>query len=183
MLINGKLILRIIEEKDLEIIRNWRISKDIRDSFEDKTIISKLQQQKWYEKISLDNSQYFFIAENNNESFGVLNIQNIKFKHRTATVGWYFIKEKNVSSLIIQSVMLLLDYAFDELNIRKIYSDVLETNNSALSFNSKIGFEVEGIRKKHIFHNGKYIDLILVGMFHENYLNSVEKYRKKFFRI
>lgn len=94
MLINGKLILRIIEEKDLEIIRNWRISKDIRDSFEDKTIISKLQQQKWYEKISLDNSQYFFIAENNNESFGVLNIQNINFKHRTATVGWYFIKEK-----------------------------------------------------------------------------------------
>lgn len=48
-----------------------------------------------------------------------------------------FYKRKNVSSLIIQSVMLLLDYAFDELNIRKIYSDVLETNNSALSFNSK----------------------------------------------
>ena len=179
MLCGKTVILRVVEEQDIEMIRQWRTSTEIRKNFGDTLPYSAIQQRKWFEKISVDNSQFFFIAEFNNRAFGVLNIQNIDMKNGIATIGWYFIDREVNSIHILQAVALLIDYAFDELNIRKLYSDVLETNTKALTFNKKIGFIIEGIRKKHIFHSGKYIDLILVGLFKDDYKNAILKFRNK----
>ena len=58
---------------------------------------------------------------------------------------------------------LLISFAFDNLNMRKLQAAILP---DALSIHllRKCGFEEEGVRKAARYYNGKYVDLLLFGL-------------------
>jgi len=62
----------------------------------------------------------------------------------------------------------VIDYAFNELNIRKITLSLLSKNLRALSLYKKYGFIREGLLKDEQFKNGNYYDVILMALFNEN---------------
>jgi len=63
-----------------------------------------------------------------------------------------------------------LDYAFKRLNLHKVTAGVVAIHDASIKAFQKAGFEIEGVRKKHCFFNGKYVDAILLGQ-----INPVER--------
>lgn len=61
----------------------------------------------------------------------------------------------------------ILKYAFDELMLEKVYLNVIPANIRAKKFYKKMGFELEGIAKKHICIKGKLEDLEWYGYLKE----------------
>ena len=53
---------------------------------------------------------------------------------------------------------LLINYGFKELNFVKIYAGIFEPNVGSWSVAEKDGFILEGIKKKSIYVDGKYVD-------------------------
>ncbi|MBI5228688.1 GNAT family N-acetyltransferase [Candidatus Micrarchaeota archaeon] len=56
----------------------------------------------------------------------------------------------------------LFKYAKDN-GLRKIEDEVFSDNERALRFYKKLGFSIEGVRRKRFFRKGKYYNSILVG--------------------
>ena len=60
---------------------------------------------------------------------------------------------------------LVLNYAFEQLNQRKVSLTVYDNNPGAVRLYEKIGFQVEGRLRKHIYADGAYHDKLWMGIF------------------
>lgn len=58
------------------------------------------------------------------------------------------------------AVSVLLDYAFDHLNMHRVHLGVFATNARAQGLYRKLGFVDEGTDRESIFKDGRYIDNI-----------------------
>lgn len=60
-----------------------------------------------------------------------------------------------------QSINLLIEYAFSNLNLHQIFANVAEDNEASIHIFEKLGFENVGVKKDWILVNGKYKNEIL----------------------
>jgi len=74
--------------------------------------------------------------------------------------------------------MILLDYAFNTLNLRKIDSSIASHNKRSLQYNLHCGYKIEAVRKQQIFLRGRYIDEIWLAVFKPDWLPIWKKYQK-----
>ena len=59
-----------------------------------------------------------------------------------------------------EAMTLLLDYAFDHLNLHRVHLGVFSTNPRAQRLYRKLGFVDEGVDREAVFKDGSYIDNI-----------------------
>ena len=65
---------------------------------------------------------------------------------------------------------LVIEYAFDRLNLRKILAGVIAGNRASLAVLGRLGFQVEGTLRAQRFVDGAFHDVVRLGMFrHEFY--------------
>lgn len=110
---------------------------------------------------------------------GVMGIHRIDSVNRTATTG-AFIGEKEYwgKGYGSEAKLLLLKFAFDTLNLRKICSDVLAFNERSISYSLKCGYKEEGRLREHRFRDGKYWDEVRLAVFRADWLPVWEKFAK-----
>jgi RimJ/RimL family protein N-acetyltransferase len=68
-----------------------------------------------------------------------------------------------------ESIHLLLTYAFRYLNYRKVWLRVHAANERALRAYRACGFVEEGRQRAHVWSNGAYDDLVLMGILREEW--------------
>jgi RimJ/RimL family protein N-acetyltransferase len=74
--------------------------------------------------------------------------------------------------------MLLLDYAFNTLNLHKICSNAYDFNKASQAYSKKCGYKVEAILKEHAFCNGRYVDQVVLAVFREDWLPLWKKFQR-----
>lgn len=68
-----------------------------------------------------------------------------------------------------EAVSLLVDYGFRMLNLQRIYLDVHARNERAIRAYRAVGFVEEGRLRRHIWSDGRYDDLIYMGVLREEW--------------
>ena len=63
-----------------------------------------------------------------------------------------------------EAASLLLHYAFDVLNLHKVFAGCVSSNLSAINSNRKAGLEVEATIKEKYFTCGRYEDVVIMGI-------------------
>lgn len=63
-----------------------------------------------------------------------------------------------------ESLTLLLNYAFRELNLDRVGLDVIEYNTPALRLYERLGFQHEGRSREAIWRDGAHYDLMHMGL-------------------
>ena len=53
----------------------------------------------------------------------------------------------------------ILEFAFDDLELNKVYLQIFTTTEKGLHLWTKAGFQVEGVLRQHYFVNGEYHDM------------------------
>jgi RimJ/RimL family protein N-acetyltransferase len=71
-----------------------------------------------------------------------------------------------------ESIRLLLGYAFKYLNYRKVWLRVHAVNKRAIRAYQACGFVEEGRQRAHVWSNGAYDDLVLMGILREEWRES-----------
>lgn len=118
-----------------------------------------------------NNSDYLFLAiilKNGNRHIGNMKLGPINRIHKFADIG-ILIGEKSFwgKGFATEAIKLVVDYAFNKLNLHKLTAGAYSNNPGSIKAFKKAGFLVEGIRKKQCFYNGDYVDGILVGIVRE----------------
>lgn len=66
-----------------------------------------------------------------------------------------------------EAVALLVDYAFRLCNMRKVHLSVHATNERAIRAYAGAGFVEEGRLREHVWSDGGYVDLVIMGRLRE----------------
>lgn len=176
-----KVILRPLnKETDLENCQRWINDPEIRKYLKRFLPTSKQVEAEWFDNLSKDKDSVVLAIETLDGKFiGTMGLHKINWKDRTTVTG-ALIGEKAYwgKGYGTNAKMILLDYAFNQLGLRKVCSSVLAFNKRSLQYNLHCGYKIEGIRKKQIFRNGSYWDEILFAVFKEDWLPIWEKYKK-----
>ena len=177
-----RIILRPLrKETDLESCVLWLNDPEVTQYIRRYTPLSYDEEEAWFHGLpSKDNDIVLGIETLNGEFIGVIGLRRINWKDRVATTGTLIgRKEFWNKGYGTEAKMLLLDYGFNTLNLRKICSVVYGFNKRALQYSFKCGYKVEGKRRKQVFKRGKYWDEIILGVFKEEWLPHWKKYRGK----
>lgn len=168
MLIGEKIILRPLRIEDLEKTHEWRNNLELIKLTQGIRFPKTLEMDcDWFNQTLNDKSNrniYFGIdIKNTSEFIGLIQLTNIDFISGTAVLGLIISDTANQGhGYGFEANKLLLDYSFFQLNLRKITSYVVEYNQASLKLFEKLGFLNEGVLKEHFYHDGKYVDVIIL---------------------
>ncbi len=96
---------------------------------------------------------------------GEISLQNVQWPNRNAELGVMIgdssFQGKGYGS---EAIYLLIDYAFNELNLHRIQLNVVGYNERAIAAYKKIGFKSEGSFREYGIRDGKFYDLHLMAI-------------------
>lgn len=179
-LIGKKVILRP-RKKDLDLDNCWRWINDpeITPFIQAIGPIDFRTEEEWFNKSDTNNKVFVIVDKVTGKAIGNMGLHDIDWIHRFATSG-AIIGEKEYwgKGFGTDAKMLLLDYAFNTLNLQKVCSSVYEFNSRSLGYNKHCGYVEEGRLRKQRFKNGQYWDEIRLGVFREEWEPIWKRYQE-----
>ncbi len=134
--------LRLLEHKDIEMVRQWRNSKWVNQFMEYREYITPEMQEEWFRKVNSPEYLYM-IAEYKGEAIGLMNDKNINWEEKTSESG-FFLKDQSYYHTHIPMLVSLcgIDATFFFLRWNKSYARMLRTNQNVIDFNKALGYEL-----------------------------------------
>lgn len=168
------------KETDLEACLRWINDPEVNHYLKIYLPMPAQGEAEWFDSIAKSRSDIVLAIETLTGKFiGTMGLHRINWKDRVATTG-ALIGEKEYwgKGYGTDAKMILLDYAFNTINLRKICSSVFSFNKRSLRYLLHTGYKVEGVRRKQIFKQGKYWDEIILGLFRQDWLPAWERYQE-----
>ena len=83
---------------------------------------------------------------------------------RVAMLAYYVLPDWQGRGYASEAARLLADYAFDELNARRLEAHVLAGNPASVRVLEKLGFTEEGRKRDAYYRDGEYRDALVFGL-------------------
>lgn len=74
---------------------------------------------------------------------------------------------------------LMLEHAFGELQLNKLFCEVLAFNTAVIQLHQKFGFRIEGILRGQHKVDANYVDIVRLGIFASEWEERREAMREK----
>lgn len=102
------------------------------------------------------------VDNESNKPVGICGLHNRNEVHRSAVLG-ITIGEKSYwgHGIGTEATNLLLDFAFNVLNLNSVFLEVIDYNKRAIKCYEKCGFKYVGKKRKSIYFSGIYHDLLI----------------------
>ena len=177
MIKGKKVALRSVEKEDLEYLKKWRNIEFFRKNFREVRELSSDDQVEWLEslqKTKLTNYMFSIINLKDNNIIGACGLLYINWVIRSADFSFY-IGEKNEyisnSDISKESVKLLIDYGFNNLNLNKIWMELYEFDNLKIDFFTKnFGFQKDALLRDNCYEDGKYYNSLIISLLKRDYV-------------
>lgn len=167
--------LRELERKDLDKINIWRNDINLIACLgAPYRYINEDVDRAWYEQYlhARSNSVRCVIIDDSDEEeiLGLISLLNINFINRTGElhimIGKSEHRGRGIGTFAVEEI---IKHGFYNLNLRRIELGVLENNIPAIHLYKKIGFVVEGTKRKSNYKNGEYVNMLFMGILREEY--------------
>lgn len=172
MLKGEKIYLRLLEEEDLPHRVKWINNEEISQTLGFDWPLSLSKTKSWFQKTLSDSSKLNFVIIDNqsNKLIGITGLLGIDYKNRNAEF-YITIGEKEFHGLHIpdEVISLMLEYAFLELGLSRIYLQTFDYNKRAQRVYERNGFVREGVLRKHKWKQGGLKDLVYYGILKEEW--------------
>lgn len=153
--------LRRLELRDAEPMLEWMLEPGIYEKMQydpKEQSIERCQefiQTSWVD----ENNHHYAITNETQEYLGTVSLKNIDNKNKNAEFAIALHPKamgKGISAMALQEIM---EKAFDELKLHKVYLYVRSDNKRAIAFYEKNQLKYEGCFEEHLYVDGEYIDL------------------------
>lgn len=154
--------LRRLELADAEPMLEWMLEPSIYEKMQYDPKVQNLERCKNFIQTSWtdDRNLHYAITNYAGEYLGTVSLKNIDHQNQNAEFAIALHPKamgKGVSSIALKKIM---EKAFDELNLHKVYLYVRSDNERAIAFYKKNHLEYEGCFKEHLSINGEYKDIL-----------------------
>ncbi|MTJ82042.1 MAG: GNAT family N-acetyltransferase [Telmatospirillum sp.] len=134
----------------------------------------KSQEELWFNRGN-DPTRVFFAIRRigATQIIGYVQILNIDPIHRSAMLG---IRIGDACDrgrgFGTEAMLLAIDYCWKHLNLSRIGLTVFENNPRAVALYARLGFATEGVLRRAIFIDGRWLDVIVMGLLHPSRTND-----------
>lgn len=178
-----KIYPRPILREDIPHLLRWINDEEVTRYLAAYLPMLEKDEEQWFEDLAKRKRTdlvFAIVTIDGDKIIGNMGIHQISWKDRTAITG-ALIGEKEYWSkgYGTEAKMLLLNYAFNTLNLRKICSSVLAFNKRSYAYQVKCGYIEEGRKRRQRYRNGRYWDEILMAVFKKDWLSLWRIYRNK----
>lgn len=166
--LKGKLVdLCPIEQDDIEILKKGYNDPDVRDAM---FMYFPLNMQEVEQKITNMAQhehavQMMIVDKADNTAVGHIALVRPDWVSRMMTF-YIVLLDKNAwgRGLGTEATGLMIDYAFNMLNLNRVQLHVNAENEAAKAVYTKIGFKHEGTLREAMYKNGRYYDFWVMGI-------------------
>jgi RimJ/RimL family protein N-acetyltransferase len=162
--------LRPLRLEDISESIKWRNDPETRRSVMGYRFpITEAMEKEWFNDILTDQGgkRVSFAVESRATSklVGFVHLTNFDWIVRCAEFGITIgPKQERGQGLGSEATCLVLQYAFDALNLKRISLRYISDNETAAHIYNKIGFVVEGRLRAAAYEDGRYCDVVLCSM-------------------
>lgn len=112
---------------------------------------------------------YTLVAEKDKKVVGVFSLYTNDWHRQKhcAKFGIYVSKDYQHQGIGYELLKAGIDFCFNWLNIVRLELEVNSDNEKAIALYKKLGFEKEGVLRKVLFQDGKYIDNWIMSLLRE----------------
>lgn len=163
-MLEGKNVgLRAIEKTDLSQLLEWRNNPNNRLFFREYRELNTLNQEQWFEKYvmnDLSTHMFAIVDLNTNDLLGACGLCYIDWINRNADFSIYIGKDDIYidSNIAIDAAEIMEKYAFEELNLHRLWAEVYSIDEKKINFFQKLDFELEGVFKETHWTTGRWIN-------------------------
>jgi RimJ/RimL family protein N-acetyltransferase len=159
--------------KDLEH-KWWNSPAFYQGSMGDIEFISKAQMERRHQRESeYDDTRSgvpFGIQTKDGKPIGYFGLNWVSYHERTTNLGAIIGEPEYIGGGYGMDAMLLtVDYAFNMLDIRKIWLNTMSLNVRVIRMMSKVPFTLEARQRKAAYIEGQWADILSYGMFREEW--------------
>lgn len=126
--------------------------------------------KKW-ERYAKEDSEYQFgiFLTSIQELIGTINLfQVFRGSLQSAFIGYFLDKNHNGNGYTSEAVKLIVDYAFETLDLHRIEAGVMPHNIGSIRVLEKNGFHKEGMARKNVKINGLWEDHQVLAIINPN---------------
>ncbi|MDX6528528.1 MAG: [ribosomal protein S5]-alanine N-acetyltransferase [Blastocatellia bacterium] len=105
---------------------------------------------------------------------GSVTLFNLDFNHRRAEIGYALGREHWGQGYMHETLMALLKYAFEVLDLHRIEADVDPRNAASIRTVEKLGFQREGVLRERWQVNGEIQDAFFYGLLRQEWVGNDE---------
>lgn len=168
-----RVYLRALEPEDYKTSVNWR---------NDDSVSSQLGGGKYYVSNEIERQWVLnAIAQNKDVRLAICTINDNLYIGNVYLTDIDYVNRKACSHILIgnkaywhggygtEALQLLLDYAFNHKNLRRIEANILEDNVASQKLHEKLGYKREGIWRESVYKDGKYKSQICYALLKTEY--------------
>lgn len=180
MIYGERIRLRAIEREDIPRYVGWFNDPEVTAGLAMFLPLSLADETRWFENLSNRGVPERPLAvdaktdEATWKHIGGVGFDHIDWINRVAEFG-IVIGDKPFwnQGYGSEATRLMLKYAFETLNLNRVWLNVYETNTRALRAYKKVGFTEEGLMREAIYRNGCYINVLLMSVLRSEW-NSIQ---------
>ena len=165
--------LRELNGEDLATINSWRNDRELIDNLGAPFRFIGLEiDKRWYENY-LNNRNVTVrcsIVDETDKILGLVSLTSIDYLNQSAELHIMIGNKENQGRGIgTFAVIEMLKHAFYNLNLQRIELTVLEDNQRAKKMYEKCGFKLEGMKRKSIYKNGMFVNMLMYSILKEEF--------------
>ncbi len=173
-MLEGKLMrLRAVEPEDAENAFRWMNDREVSRGLMARYPFSFETEREWVKNAvkPLDfGNVRFAIETRDGVHIGICGLHRASAENRHAELG-IMIGEKEYwgRGFGTDTMLTLLRFAFEQMNLHKVTLGVFEFNERGLAMYTKLGFVEEGRFRDDLFQDGRYWDLVRMSILRREY--------------
>ena len=165
--------LRPADDSDPPRFLPWIADMEVTRYLGRRTGAALYQEVDFFKRVGEAKDTVLWIIEADGDAVGATGIHEIDWQNAHATTGILIgAKEKWGKGIASEAMRLRTRYAFRELNLHKLMTEVFIGNVASRRALEKSGYRTVGIRKDHFFTGGSWHDVWLGEITREEYENQ-----------
>ena len=175
-ILKTEISLRSLKLEDAEPMLEWMTNPDIykKMQFDGKNqTLEKCQkfiQHSWNDKKNL----HYAITNSSEEYLGTVSLKNIDEENCNAEFAIVIMPSVMGKGIALVAMQKILEKAFYELGLSKVYLYVRNDNERAVKFYRKNQIRQEGCFRKHLFVDEEFKDVFWFAMLKDEYVGWLE---------
>jgi diamine N-acetyltransferase len=166
--------LRELTRQDLARVNTWRNDPNVIQWLASPFRFVNIEtDESWFEGYQRNRHcqvRVVIVSRHTGEPVGMANLLRIDWVAKSAEFGvqigaaaeW----GRGLGTWVVRA---MVQHAFDNLNLHRVYLTVLPNNRRALRIYEKVGFQREGILRQALFKDGQYQDLVMMSVLREEF--------------
>ena len=171
---------RAFEPEDAVLIHQWKNSDELNELTVGLNKKTSLEEEQQWVNTHKDHHPYYaywaICAKDTGKMVGYASLVNIHYINSSAETGAIMIADQNYNdgTAWIESVLFLFEYAFERLNLNRLYGHSLLGHKISNFVESLMFMQQEGILRQAAYKNGRYYDISCAGILRSEYFAHKE---------